>query len=174
MQIIRRRKSLWICDSGEPALYPSDRTQASHSDRKSRLPGRPLIPESEGAPNETRVVRRLDDGVYALDHAGGCRIGASVSRLPSRHGRTELISTPRKRPSGMRTLTKRGPTAFPAPSSPIPSASTCLAPASSFCGRSFQTRITSFRSSSRAAESPGARVILYGSDLGAYCVLPFS
>ena len=110
----------------------------------------------------------------SLYDAGGCRIGASASRLPSRHGGTEPISTPRKRPSGVRTLTKRGPAAFPAPSSQIPSASTCLAPASSFCGRSFQTRKTSFRSSSRATEPPGARVTLYGSELGAYCVLSFS
>ena len=122
----------------------------------------------------TRVVRSRDDGVFALDDAGGCRIGASASRLPSRHGGTEPISTPRKRPSGVRTLTKRGPAAFPAPSSQILSASTCLAPASSFCGRSFQTRKTSFRSSSRAAEPPGARVTLYGSELDAYCVLSFS
>ena len=118
-----------------------------------------------------RRGRSRDDGVYGLYDAGGCRIGASASRLPSRHGGTEPISTPRKRPSGVRTLTKRGPAAFPAPSSQVPSASTCLGPASSFCGRSFQTRKTSFRSSSRAAEPPGARVALYGSELGAYCVL---
>ena len=122
----------------------------------------------------TRVVRSRGDGVYAFDDAGGWRIGASASRLPSRHGGTEPISTPRKRPSGVRTLTKRGPAAFPAPSSQVRSASTCLAPASSFCGRSFQTRKTSFRSSSRATEPPGARVALYGSELGAYCVLSFS
>ena len=103
-----------------------------------------------------------------LDDARGCRIGASASRLPSRHGGTEPISTPRKLPSGMRTLTRRGPAAFPAPSSHIPSASTCLAPASSFCGRSFQTRKTSFRSSSRATEPPGTRVTLYGSDVWSF------
>jgi hypothetical protein len=125
--------------------------------------------ESERAPNDlTRVVRSRDDGVYALDDAGGCRIGASASRLPSRHGGTEPISTPRKRPSGVRILTKPGPSAFPSPSSHIPSASTCLAPASSFCGRSFQTRKTSFRSSSRATEPPGTRVTLYGSDVWSF------
>ena len=99
--------------------------------------------------------------------------GASASRLPSRHGGREPVSMPRRRRSGVRTLTKRGPAAFLAPSSQIPLASTCLVPASSFCGRSFQASKTSIRSSSRAAEPPGARVTLYGSELGAYGVLFF-
>ena len=83
---------------------------------------------------------------------------ASASRLPSPHGGREPVSMPRKRRSGVRTLTKRGPAAFLSPSSHIPSASTFLAPASSFCGRSFQTRKPSSRSSSPAAEPPGARM----------------
>ena len=122
----------------------------------------PLIGEG------TRELGAETTASTPLDDARGCRIGASASRLPSRHGGTEPISTPRKLPSGMRTLTKRGPAAFPAPSSHIPSASTCLAPASSFCGRSFQTRKTSFRSSSRATEPPGTRVTLYGSDVWSF------
>src|SRR5271165_1584910 len=35
--------------------------------------------------------------------------GASASRLPSRHGGREPVSTPRRRRSGVRTLTMRGP-----------------------------------------------------------------
>ena len=80
--------------------------------------------------------------------------GASASHLPSRHGGREPVSTARRRGSGVRTLTNRGPAAFPAPSSQIPLASTCLATASSFCGRSFQTRKTSTRSPSREAGPP--------------------
>jgi len=105
----------------------------------------------------SKTYSRLFSG-HSLDKrqqsAPSVTYGASASRLPSRHGGREPISTPRRRRSGVRTLTKRGPAAFPEPSLHIPLASTCLAPASSFCGRSFQTRKTSIRSSSRAAETP--------------------
>jgi hypothetical protein len=70
----------------------------------------PLIGEG------TRELGAETTASTPLDDARGCRIGASASRLPSRHGGTEPISTPRKLPSGMRTLTRRGPAAFPAPS----------------------------------------------------------
>ena|ERR1700730_5425415 len=66
----------------------------------------PLIGEG------TRELGAETTASTPLDDARGCRIGASASRLPSRHGGTEPISTPRKLPSGMRTLTRRGPAAF--------------------------------------------------------------
>ena len=58
--------------------------------------------------------------------------GASASRLPSRHGGREPVSMPRRRRSGVRTLTKRGPAAFLAPSWQIPLArlALCQHPAS--------------------------------------------
>src|ERR1700726_2483818 len=121
---------------------------------------------------ETKSLSLIYSCVFIAEHQ--FTYGASASRLPSRRGGREPVSIPRRLRSGVRTLTNRGPAAFLAPSSQIPLASTCLVPASSFCGRSFQTRKTSIRLSSRAAEPPGARVTLYGSEFCAYCVLLFS
>ena len=129
-----------------------------------RSPDRPLFfwaDSSNGTKNYAKLEKSINSTNFRVtacirdsNRSHQFTYGASASRLPSRHGGRDAVSTPRRRRSGVRTLTKRGPAAFPAPFSQIPLASTCLAPASSFCGRSFQTRKTSIRSSSRAAEPP--------------------
>ena len=99
-------------------------------------------------------MARLESGATRCTETRSASYDAGASRLRSRHDGREPVSTPLRRRSGVRTLTNREPAAFPAPSSQIRLASTCRVPASSFCGRSFQTRKTSIRSSSRAAEPP--------------------